>query len=485
MGVALALFGLFVVGALWRRNRRLQARLSEVRGQLLQVVSAIPTDVLRVDRLGALEDGAGLSIEDVLPEFGTELRMLIQRVAQTSAEQSVLAGDGNQLAVVCPLPRGRVAVLVYRRDGVEQDVAQACNRLASLVAEGPCQQSMTGLLTGVVHELNNPLSYVTANLDYLRTSLTPDALRSESDWTDLAGAVEDAREGALRVCAIVADLRALAACSQDGRTRSVEVHTLVERALTIWQRGASGFAIRRDYAAELQSDVHGARVVRALLKLLDGMASHDSAQLRCLMVSTRRVADKAVVHIHAHRSQGGSIDGDPRWRREAAAILSSCHAHLDIVADDRSFTVSIALPAPGNGSSVQPQRARKRMLVIDNDPMIGKWVQAGLAEVEVVAAPAGVEAIELLRSKDKFDLVLCDLGAAPEAGIESYEHARSLGFADRFVFLSNSVSQTKRLKGKSRASSAWLQKPLNFEKLQQLVAEGDRSMKDEPRCEMS
>jgi signal transduction histidine kinase len=68
---------------------------------------------------------------------------------------------------------------------------------------------LTSLAGGVAHEINNPLTYVVGNLEYVERKLEASDL-PKSEVADLVAAVQDARQGAEKVVRIVSDLRTYA-----------------------------------------------------------------------------------------------------------------------------------------------------------------------------------------------------------------------------------------------------------------------------------
>jgi PAS domain S-box-containing protein len=73
--------------------------------------------------------------------------------------------------------------------------------------------AMATLASGVAHEINNPLAYITANLAYAHAELgDPAALTDDARITEIRHAISEARDGAGRVTSIVSDLRSLARC---------------------------------------------------------------------------------------------------------------------------------------------------------------------------------------------------------------------------------------------------------------------------------
>ncbi len=100
---------------------------------------------------------------------------------------------------------GQPAVVVFVHDVTEarrmEKQLQFTDRMASVGT----------LAAGVAHEINNPLTYVLANLDLMEDEMqTRAAAIGEDSLNELRGLIEEAREGAFRVRSIVRELRVFA-----------------------------------------------------------------------------------------------------------------------------------------------------------------------------------------------------------------------------------------------------------------------------------
>jgi two-component system, NtrC family, sensor kinase len=96
--------------------------------------------------------------------------------------------------------------------------------------------SVGQLAAGVGHEINNPLSYVLSNLNFLQKELT--RLRPafpESSFEEIAEVVSEAREGAERVRTIVKDLKMLAR-PEEGSIGAVDLGEVVSKAIKMVSR---------------------------------------------------------------------------------------------------------------------------------------------------------------------------------------------------------------------------------------------------------
>ena len=128
-------------------------------------------------------------------------------------------------------------------------------------------------VAGIAHELNNPIGFVTGNLEHLRRGVSaleqmlaayagaslPVPVAAEltarrralrlDDWlADLPGALQDCEEGARRAGEIIGALRAFARAEPAGAWSRVDVRERLERTLALLRhRLAGAIRIERDY----------------------------------------------------------------------------------------------------------------------------------------------------------------------------------------------------------------------------------------------
>src|SRR5690606_34388868 len=137
--------------------------------------------------------------------------------------------DGRSLEVSAVPMRyeGQSMVLAFLREVTERDAMHArlvqAERLAAI-----------GLLaSGVVHEINNPLTYVLLHLQYLHKEL-PKAAFDPQRIAKLMHHLEEASHGASRVQNIVKDLRSFSRNAGESMV-AVDLHRVVEAAVAMAQ----------------------------------------------------------------------------------------------------------------------------------------------------------------------------------------------------------------------------------------------------------
>ena len=196
---------------------------------------------------------------------------------------------------------GVPAVLCIARDVTERKEMEARFLASDRMA------SVGVLAAGVAHEINNPLSYVLANLDVLADELrTRGACLSEEVRRELRETIEEAHEGAWRVRAIVKDLQTFSREDEEA-AGNVDVHAALEKSL----RMAGNLVRQRARLTKVYGtvpEVHAneARLGQVFLNLIvNGVQAMDEGHPADneLRITTRADGGRVVVEI-ADTGQG-------------------------------------------------------------------------------------------------------------------------------------------------------------------------------------
>ena len=112
-----------------------------------------------------------------------------------------------------------------------------------------------------------------------------------------------------------------------------------------------------------------------------------------------------------------------------------------------------------------------RILIIDDDPDI-RGVLADLLALahQVVIASNGVDAIELIRSGERFDVILSDVMMPRLDGVQLYRDVLELApdQAQRIAFMS-SGDQLAEIHDQLGSDRPYLEKPFDLSQLRRLV----------------
>ncbi|MBI3184187.1 MAG: response regulator [Myxococcales bacterium] len=371
--------------------------------------------------------------------------------------------------------------------------------------------SVGTLAAGVAHEINNPLSYVIANLAFVGEELdhlaglatgagSPEHPAEEGQRiADVRTAIAEARSGADRVRNIVRDLKTFSR-RDDEAAGPVDVSRVLDLAIEMASNEIRHRArlVRSFGEVPLVSGNMG-RLGQVFLNLLLNAAQaipEGSAEENEIRVSTKEEKGEVVVEI-ADTGTGiapeilGRIF-DPFFTTKPVGTgtglgLSICHGIVSALGGQISVrstlgegaTFRVALPALLEQASAVPSKvgpaaappARSRILVIDDEVRICRAVARMLLEHEVLGAEGGRAGLEILSSDQRFDLVLCDVRMPDVGGLEVYEavSARWPELASRFVFITGG-GYSDRIRTQLEAlANPKLEKPFEAEAVRQLL----------------
>ncbi|HEV7558479.1 MAG TPA: ATP-binding protein, partial [Kofleriaceae bacterium] len=370
---------------------------------------------------------------------------------------------------------------VTERNQLQQQLARS-DRLASL-----------GLLAaGVGHEINNPLTYVIANLEELASGSPPGALRDRA---------KEALAGAQRVRDIVKDLRSFSRSGPD-ELALVDVHDAIEDAVKLADHEVSFRArLVRDYGTAIPPVLAHRRGLSQVIVNLLVNAAHairggpvDSNEIR---IETRHDGDTVRIAV-VDTGKGIPPDQlqrifDPFHSTKQTGVglgLAICHEIVASFAGDidvtselgRGSRFRIALPA-AKGVVQRPVRVptelpgevtadHGRVLVVDDEIEVRGAVSRALGKYfEVVAVRSATEAQTLLVSDPTFDLVFCDLMMPGTSGmaLADWLAAELPEVAARIVFMTGGAFIPEAEDYLARTSHPILEKPFLTADLIQLA----------------
>ena len=358
--------------------------------------------------------------------------------------------------------------------------------------------SVGTLAAGVAHEINNPLAYVLANLDFALGELQAPGAGPE----ELARALGEAREGAVRVREIVRDLKSFSRVSEAER-EPTDVRRVLQTAVGLAQneiRHRARLAIEYAEVPPVLASEH--RLGQVFLNLLINAAQSipDGAADRNLVNASTFLAGDGRVAVEI-TDTGSGIPAevlprifDPFFTTKPVGVgtglgLSIAHgivAELGGELTVRSelgsgsiFTVRLP-PAPAGarpraaaapGPAPRPPQGA-RVLVVDDEPLVGRAVARILSPPhQVTVALTGQEALDRLAS-EPFEVVLCDLMMPGLTGMDVHQRLleRAPALAARMVFLTGGAFTETARAFLARVPNARLEKPFEPSALRQVVA---------------
>jgi len=459
--------------------------------RLFQQMLGHPAEALR--RM-ALRDV--LHPDDAVQEAALLAEMLASKGPSGDEERRFLRQDG---AVVLGILRGSAVrdvsgAFLFGIATIEDVTQKRSMERQLLLADR--MASMGTLAAGVAHEINNPLAFIVANLGFALDELRHSAAPPDA----VVQALVEAREGAARVRDIVRDLKTF---SREGADAGgvCDVREVLRSSMNLAQ---NEIRHRARTVMELREAPRVAaserRLGQVFLNLLINAAQaipEGQADRNFVRAETRTDASgRAVVEIQdtgagIPRELVGRIF-DPFFTTKPVGVgtglgLSICHGIVaslggEIQVDSapgKGTTFRVILPpAPGTEATAAPRPApapegrRGRVLVVDDEPLVGRAVTRVLApRHEVVAVTSARDALDRLEADARFDVVLCDLMMPEMTGMDLHAELsrRAPSLARRMVFLTGGAFTARAREFLDGVKNARVEKPFDPEGLRGLV----------------
>jgi len=369
------------------------------------------------------------------------------------------------------------------------------------------------LAAGVAHGINNPLAYMISNLTCAEEDLG--MLLRDLPREDLRrGLVEElikmnteTLEGANRVRVLVRDLKAFSAL-RDDNVEAVDLEAVLDTTLQLASAELRFRAtLERKYTRTppvLGNRGHLTQIaLNLLINAARAMPVGRTTENRIVVRTT--FEDPGMVRMVVEDTGCGMpqevVDHvfDPffttRSMSEGVGMgLAICHGLVvgmggQIELDSqpgRGTRVSVILPtAPVDQWDIQPISATEpetaqrspvharthpqeifRVLVVDDEPAIGRMLARELSPHNVVVAGSGKQGIELYCSQ-RFDLVFCDLMMPEVSGMDFFDQlsSRRPGEEARIVFMTGGAFTPRARNFLDVVENPCLEKPFESEKL--------------------
>ncbi len=319
------------------------------------------------------------------------------------------------------------------------------------------------LASGVAHGINNPLSTVTANLEWLRQDLRANGNADSTENREIDLVLSEMWDAADRIRRIIADLQLVADDREDAR-QPVDVCAAVDTALRLTTNDIRYHAtLERHYDDVPHVMADEGRLVSALVNILLNSAqsipdsengkhavgvrvSYDMVAVIIDIIDTGRgIAESELRHVFEPFSSTRTVveGGTGLGLAVANAAIVAFGGQIDISSElGRGTRVRIRLPpareivkAP---QEARPMKARGRVLVVDDEPLLRSSIARLLGkEYDVVAVESAVDALAKIQSGERFDVILTDvmMPVMTGMGLHAEVSAMAPDQAERMVFM--------------------------------------------------
>ncbi len=398
-------------------------------------------------------------------------------------------------------------------------VASKREQLAQKAIEVERLRSLGMLVASVAHEINNPLTYVMGNLDLAETNL--DGLRAVSDGgadnalERLSKNVEAARDGTDRVAFIVQLLSTFVRADKDD-VQNIDPLRAIDAAVRLSSlhiRDRARLVCTLGLVPKVRANE--ARLAQVFLNLLlnaaqaipPGAPHANEVRVRSVSVGSRAEphtsAQAQLVRIEIEDTGPGiplelqARIFEPFFTTKplgsgtgvglsiARDIISSAGGTLSVHSvPGKGAMFRIELPAADEDTDAYAEKAERlsaeagqqRVLVIDDEPMIGKLVEAALEGHQVESTVEPAQALSRVADRS-YDLVLCDLKMPNMSGIEFYTELvkRRPDLRPAFVLMTGAAADQELDRFVSGNSVNVLRKPFMMKELRQYVAQHARN----------
>jgi len=366
------------------------------------------------------------------------------------------------------------------------------------------------LAAGVAHEINNPLAILMANLELATEQLIEMAHPQAEDaggaapidLAEVAELVRDAQEAAERVRIIVRDLKMFSRSDDEDKTGPVDIHHLLESSIRMAANEIRHRArLVKSFGAlpmvEGNEGKLGQVFVNLIVNAAQSMAEGRIHANEIRIVTQTDDAGRAAIEIH---DTGSGIrqdvlphifdaffttkpvnSGTGLGLAICQRIIATHGGAISVESElGRGSMFRVELPPTAAGRSVEaaalaaptvPAR-RARILVVDEEPMLGVTIQRTLGrEHDVTALTSAKEALRLLGGGEPFELILCDLMMPEMSGMDFYAALIKLdpAHAGKFVFMTGGSFTENASRFLEESPNPAIKKPFKAAALRELV----------------
>ncbi|PRP90392.1 response regulator [Enhygromyxa salina] len=448
----------------------------------------------------------------VHPEDSEDLRESLARSAESlnlwSWEGRIIlpSGDVRWFQAQSRPVRNESGTVVW--DGVMLDMSERKDLQARLMLSDR-MASIGTLAAGVAHEINNPLTYVLANLHILGKRAEKaigldqtDAARSQLCSQDTLQLLRETAEGARRVRDIARDLKTFSRSSDE--VHPVDVRQVLDSSVRMAINEIRHRArLERNYLGSPLVLANSSRLGQVFLNLIVNAAQaipEGAADDNLIRLTTTTGEDGHAEVIVADTGSGIAqhlIERifEPFVTMKPVGVGTGLGLYIcrdiihhiggviqvdSVIGEGTSFTVRLP-PAPADavlspltpvpGRKRQEDLPRARILVIDDEPNIGRSFVRSLPEHEITVVDSGREGVRALDDGASFDLIFCDVMMPDVTGRDVHEHITEHhpGMVDKIVFMTGGAFTERASEFISRVNAPRVDKPFDVSTIRAIL----------------
>lgn len=350
------------------------------------------------------------------------------------------------------------------------------------------------LVSGVAHELNNPLTAVIGYAELLRADLTDEQAKKDID--NILRSAERSRR-------IVRNLLTFAR-HQKAERKMVDLNELIQQTIEIqaYQLRMDNIQVITDLDPELaHTAADPSQLQQVLLNII--MNAHQavkSVRNRGTISVSTRMSDASTIRISI-KDDGPGIPAeiigrifDPFFTTKEVGVgtglgLSICYGIVighggriwceSTLGEGATFVIELPvqrlqLAEEGNEARAPETKSGLKVLVVEDEAAVAAVLQRLLAKkgCTVEAASTGLEALQRLRSS-QYDVIISDIKMPDMGGIALWENLKTTypHLATRVIFVTGDTASLETSEFLKEAGQPVLPKPFGAEDLARAIGE--------------
>lgn len=351
------------------------------------------------------------------------------------------------------------AVIVFRSE--ERDRA----RIAQQSAIADRLTSLGSLVSGVAHEINNPLAVVVANATFVCEELEKNMDKDNCFLKEAIDSMKDIQFASERIRKIVSDLKFFSQ-PQTEIIKPVDINELLEWAVRLTSNQIRHCGVlKKKFTSKSMVSGSELRLGQVFANIiLNATQSMEALEFEnnLIEISTSDQNGYVVVEI---RDTGCGMSPevmkrifDPFFTTKPAGvgtglglsisrgIIHSMEGTIEVKSlVGKGSTFKVQLPRfLENHSEMDPEKQeilklrKSKVLIVDDEPLLLKLIYRTLSEDhEVVVKESSVEALQFIRANPSFDIILCDLMMPEMSGMELFDKVTENlpEMSERFAFM--------------------------------------------------